>query len=333
MSSIRWNNYKILDTVLLLMLFKLCGLATCSFSNFDFLRTGKVPTFVPSRITKLYNIVLIIFVILILIYLFVGMQTINVFTINKVTTVTMYGELTTSFLAAIAVLLLYTVKQKSFVEIITRLNKTELGLTTLTKIQTVPDRYNCPLVFFHLSVYTIAIIISLQLFPIGIFGIANQVSYLMLHLFIYQYEFFVRNIQLKFRTINLTLQDFFIEKTLDLGFDQYRINIGKEMMLYLRQTHLTLCEIAKDVAEFYASSFICCAVSTLYGTTIGFFNLYKTIISPDIKALLFLNNILYIWINFFPIWLLSMAVTNCSLEVSDFIKNIFANNFSMINYL
>lgn len=136
-------------------------------------------------------------------------------------------------------------------------------------------------------------------------------------MFIYRYGFIIGSIYMKFRIINRTMKDFFIQKKIEVGewYSPHATKIGEDLLIHLRQTHFKLCKIGTDVTNFCATTFLCCLVSILYGVTRGLFNLYLLIVGPTLNICLLFNNIFWILLLFYPIWLLSMNVTKCLHEV------------------
>lgn len=314
------QKLKHLDTIFLMILFKVCGMATCSFSNVEFLQKGGYPHFVPSRSAKLYNIFLIVVQLLIVIIPFLDLSGFEIVFTDKVTTVTFFSDFGISFLAAFSVLVLYTVRQKLFVNIINRLVEFDIRMSSIVKVPLEKQySYNCPIIFLHFLIIVLVMVVNYANYDIGFFAVAFQVSYLLVHMHIYQYGFIVRAIQTRLKLINLTLTSLFVENekvveivAIDVDSDD---KFGKELLLVLRKSHSELCEIAKIVTDFYAPSFICCAVSCLYGTTNNLFTLVRTIFYWHEYYVLVGARILSLWMLFFPIVFLSMAVTNCSTEV------------------
>lgn len=317
MSSKKIYN-KILDTVLVLLIFKACGFATCSVKKYSSIKTGNFPLFIPSKRAKIYNVCVLICLSIASIYVIHGIKNYDIFFMNKMTTVTTYTDLTVSFLAAMSAVFLFTIRQKSFVNIINRFIQIDVGLKTVAKGQSNQPQYNFLIILTHFCVLIVAFILNSLVFSVDTFAIGYHVPYILVEMFIYQFGFIVKSIEMQFRTINQAMEDFFIQKKFEIGDEWYSLyanKIGRELILHLRQTHLKLCEFGTDVTNFYSTTFICCSVSTLYGTTRACFNLYLTIVSPEFIVPLFVNNVMWILLVFYPVSLLSTNVTNCSYEV------------------
>lgn len=314
-------NYKILDAFLVLSIFKVCGLATFSVSNYDVIKTGSFPLLVPSKTARNYNILVLIFLIITSVFAVSAISTFKLFFMNKITTITTYADLIGNFFAALSAVVLFTVRQKSFVNIINRLIQIGLNMRTVEKVQPIENHYNSPTIIIHFCILITAFVCEAFVFSISVFVIGYQVPYIVVEMFMYQYGFIVQIIHRRFALINSTLMNIFVGTQFEVVDSRKR----QELIVHLKQTHLKLHEIATDLANFCAPSFICCSASILFATTKGLFNIYLTVIETKLSIPLCLNNVLWVLLIFYPIFFLSRAVTECSKEVC-ILKKFFRLN-------
>lgn len=152
-------SYKIIDALLVLLIFKIFGFGTLAVSDYDVIRTGTFSLFIPSKGAKIYNICVFILLLVTCVGVIYNVKSFEVFFQDKITTVTAYTDLSISFLAALSGVCSYTVNQKCFVDIINRLVKIDSGLNIST-VQLIQDRYYFPIIAVHLLINTVTFFLN-----------------------------------------------------------------------------------------------------------------------------------------------------------------------------
>ena len=319
----KYRKNKLIDTVVIIIFYKIFGMATLSLPNLFFINVRNAPIFAPSKKAKMYNIILLLVLVLLRIKIYyLAAPEDNWYSkqnkVNKINAVSDYIQIILSSFASFSILLLYVIRQKMFVNIVNRIFQADSILSALIKNTKLSAKFFSPFFIIYGLIFFITFTISNTIAQGEIQEYLFPLSDYMVAIFLLQYGFTIKSIQIRFKIINSELMNFlFKEKVIYTLNAQYKEILASEVLKHLRQMHSALCEIVKNVSKFYSPVLIVCYISELYTLTATTYFLLLIVTSQEINILLSISIVIWIILLFFPVYYLSMNVNNCSEEVSN----------------